>query len=53
MEHETRDWETNPHLYLQDDEGNFVLKERRKHLRKKPVDHRPQPRKLLRLLGLQ
>jgi hypothetical protein len=26
MENETRDWETNPHLYLQDDEGNFVLK---------------------------
>ena len=21
-----KDWETNPHLYLQDDEGNFVLK---------------------------
>jgi len=26
MEHETKDWEINPHLYLQDDEGNFVLK---------------------------
>ena len=21
-----KDWETNPHLYLQDSEGNFVLK---------------------------
>ena len=27
MENETRDWEINPHLYLQDDEGNFVLKQ--------------------------
>ena len=26
MENETKDWEINPHLYLQDDEGNFVLK---------------------------
>ena len=26
MEQETKDWEINPHLYLQDDEGNFVLK---------------------------
>ena len=26
MENETRDWETNPHLYLQNDDGNFVLK---------------------------
>ena len=23
---EKKDWEVNPHLYLQDDEGNFVLK---------------------------
>ena len=26
MENETKDWERNPHLYLQDDDGNFVLK---------------------------
>jgi len=26
MENETKDWELNPHLYLQDDDGNFVLK---------------------------
>ena len=26
MVHELKDWEKNPHLYLQDDEGNFVLK---------------------------
>ena len=26
MENETHDWELNPHLYCQDDEGNFVLK---------------------------
>ena len=26
MENETRDWETNPHLYLQNEDGNFVLK---------------------------
>ena len=26
MENETKDWEKNPHLYLQDDDGNFVLK---------------------------
>ena len=26
MENETKDWEINPHLYLQDDKGNFVLK---------------------------
>ena len=26
MAHELKDWEENPHLYLQDDEGNFVLK---------------------------
>ena len=26
MEQELKDWEQNPHLYLQDDEGNFVLK---------------------------
>jgi len=26
MVHELKDWEENPHLYLQDDEGNFVLK---------------------------
>ena len=24
MENETKDWERNPHLYLQDDDGNFV-----------------------------
>ena len=24
MEHEAKDWEINPHLYLQDDAGNFV-----------------------------
>ena len=27
MAHELKDWEENPHLYLQDDEGNFVLKD--------------------------
>ena len=26
MDHELKDWEENPHLYLQDNEGNFVLK---------------------------
>ena len=26
MDHELKDWEKNPHLYLQDKEGNFVLK---------------------------
>ena len=26
MANELKDWEENPHLYLQDDEGNFVLK---------------------------
>ena len=26
MDHELKDWEENPHLYLQDKEGNFVLK---------------------------
>ena len=26
MDSEKKDWEVNPHLYLQDDEGNFVLK---------------------------
>ena len=44
------DWEINPHLYLQDDEGNFVLKDGTP--RKKQVDHKPQPRKLSKLLVL-
>ena len=26
MDQELKDWEENPHLYLQDNEGNFVLK---------------------------
>jgi len=26
MENETNEWEVNPHLYCQDNEGNFVLK---------------------------
>ncbi len=26
MAQELKDWEENPHLYLQDNEGNFVLK---------------------------
>ena len=26
MVNETKDWEKNPHLYLQDDDGNFILK---------------------------
>ena len=26
MANEMKDWEKNPHLYLQDNEGNFVLK---------------------------
>ena len=26
MVNDTKDWERNPHLYLQDDDGNFVLK---------------------------
>jgi len=26
MDYEAKDWELNPHLYLQDSEGNFVLK---------------------------
>ena len=26
MDQELKDWEKNPHLYLQDKEGNFVLK---------------------------
>ena len=24
MDYEAKDWELNPHLYLQDNEGNFV-----------------------------
>lgn len=28
MAQELKDWEENPHLYLQDNEGNFVLKRR-------------------------
>ena len=26
MVNDTKDWERNPHLYLQDDDGNFILK---------------------------
>ena len=37
MAQELKDWEENPHLYLQDNEGNFVLK-KTVHLEKKVVD---------------
>ena len=39
MDYEAKDWELNPHLYLQDSEGNFV-RTKMVRLVKKVVDQK-------------